>query len=574
MNLSPEDRIAGVLTPLFALRTENDLGIGDLGSLRQFVDWAADVGFRLVQLLPINETGRDNSPYNAISAMALDPLTLHLAPGSPIDLTKEHFDEIVAGFDLAKLRKGDVKYSQVRALKMRLLSSAFARFAAGSAADRREARPFDEFCERESAWLDEYAFFRALMQANSGIEAWDEWLEEHRSIESAHQWLARQPADVRNSFTTRQQFFRYVQWIADAQWRTAKSYAEARGVALMGDMPFGVSYYSADVFSRPDEFRLDWSGGAPPEPYFKDDKFTQKWGQNWGFPLYRWDAMRSREFDWWRLRVRSVRRIFHVFRIDHVLGFYRIYAFPWRPTRNEEFLPLDWEEMRARTNGAVPHFAPRDDSTVENCEANQREGEDYLRAVLDESRDTRVVGEDLGTVPYYVRPSLHSLGIAGFKIPQWENFPDGRSIPGANYERLSVATYATHDHKPLAAMWEEAVEIPSATKEQARQDLAKIAEFARIAALSEETNFKRELYPVVMEALFRSEAWIAIVMITDLLARKDRFNVPGTAAKSNWSRRMHVTVARLAASPSVKRRMKLIRKLLVDTGRATQQPSS
>ena len=75
-----------------------------------------------------------------------------------------------------------------------------------------------------------------------------------------------------------------------------KPYAEERGVALMGDIPFGVSYYSADVFARPDEFALDWSGGAPPEPYFKDDKFTQKWGQNWGIPLYRWDAMRDAEF--------------------------------------------------------------------------------------------------------------------------------------------------------------------------------------------------------------------------------------------------------------------------------------
>ena len=122
---------------------------------------------------------------------------------------------------------------------------------------------------------------------------------------------------------------------------------------LMGDIPFGVNYYSADVYSRRDEFALDWSGGAPPEPYFKDDEFTQKWGQNWGIPLYRWDVMRTRNLAWWRQRVRGVRKIFHVFRIDHVLGFYRIYAFPWRPERNAEFLPLSWDEMRERTGGAI-----------------------------------------------------------------------------------------------------------------------------------------------------------------------------------------------------------------------------
>ena len=92
MNLSPEKKIAGVLVPLFALRGENDLGIGDLGALREFIDWIAEIGFTLVQLLPINETGADNSPYNAISAIAIEPTTLHLAPGSPEDLTRNDFD--------------------------------------------------------------------------------------------------------------------------------------------------------------------------------------------------------------------------------------------------------------------------------------------------------------------------------------------------------------------------------------------------------------------------------------------------------------------------------------------------
>ena len=165
---------------------------------------------------------------------------------------------------------------------------------------------------------------------------------------------------------------------------------------------------------------LDWSGGAPPEPTFKDDAFTQKWGQNWGIPLYRWDAMRANNFQWWRERVRAVRRIFHLFRIDHVQGFYRIYAFPWRPRRtNNSFHSIE-HQMLERTGGRAPHFVPRDDDTPENREANKREGEEYLRVVLEEAGTARVVGEDLGVVPDYVRPNLRSLGIAGFKIPQWE----------------------------------------------------------------------------------------------------------------------------------------------------------
>src|SRR6476469_6120933 len=162
MLLSPEKKIAGVLAPLFALRTENDLGIGDLEGLRQFVDWAAEIGFKLVQLLPINEMGGDHSPYNAISAVALEPTTLHLAPGSPADLTQEDFDEVVGKFDLDKLHKGAVKHGHVRKLKMALLEKAYRRFA-----ERRDpTTALDAFCESEAAWLNDYSFFRALMEEN------------------------------------------------------------------------------------------------------------------------------------------------------------------------------------------------------------------------------------------------------------------------------------------------------------------------------------------------------------------------------------------------------------------------
>jgi 4-alpha-glucanotransferase len=563
MNLSPDQKIAGVLAPLFALRTETDLGIGDLEALRQFIDWAAEIGFKLVQLLPINEVGGDHSPYNAISAVALEPTTLHLAPGSPEDLTQDDSDAVVREIDLAKLRKGAVKHEPVRRLKMALLEKAYRRFA------QRKVRTakFDAFCETEAEWLNDYAFFRALMEENGGRETWDQWREEQRRVESARDWLSEQSREVQEHFSEHESFFKYVQWVAFDQWGAMRAYAEERGVALMGDIPFGVNLYSADVYSRRDEFAIDWSGGAPPEPYFKDDEFTQKWGQNWGIPLYRWDVMRAQNLDWWRWRVRGVRKIFHAFRIDHVMGFYRIYAFPWRPARNAEMRPLAWDEMRERTGSAFPQFYPRDDSTWENCEANRREGEDYLRVVLEESGDTRVVGEDLGTVPDYVRPSLRSLGVAGFKIPQWENYADGRGISGSDYQRLSVATYATHDHKPVRGLWEDAFEETGPDSEQARHDLAKIAKFAAVPAPRTGSEYDRDFYAPIMEALFRCESWIALVMITDLLARKDRFNVPGTAASSNWSRRMSKTVKELQQSRSVRKRMRVIRALMETTGR-------
>jgi 4-alpha-glucanotransferase len=496
--------------------------------------------------------------------MAIEPTTLDLAPGSPSELTREDFEAVLADTDLAKLRHGPVKYPSVKKLKRQLLESAFANFSTEGRQDRQSA--FAQFCAEEDRWLDDYALFRALMQENGDSAAWDKWKHEHRTINSARAWLRDLPQDQQTNFVRRQNFFRYVQWIARQQWREIKSLADERNVALMGDIPFGVSYYSADVFARPDEFSLDWFGGAPPEPYFKDDEFTQKWGQNWGIPLYKWDVMRANNFEWWRQRVRCVRSIFHLFRIDHVLGFYRIYAFPWRPRRNREFLPLDQKEMLQRTGGRQPHFAPRDDSNPEDCAANQRDGEEYLRAVLEEAGAGRVIGEDLGTVPDYARPHLRSLGIAGFKIPQWE-FYHGRVTPGSEYERVSVTTYATHDHKPIRKLWEEAFERPTPTSETARFELEKIASFAKFEPKNAAIDFDRDFYPAMMEALFRSEAWIAVVMITDLLVRKYRFNVPGTAASSNWTRRMQRTVAELRTSRNERRRMRLIRELLEKTGR-------
>ena len=558
MTLSPENKIAGILTPLFALRSEKGLGIGDVATLREFIEWAHQIGFHVVQLLPINEVGGDNSPYNAISAMAIEPTTLHFAPGSPEELTREAFESVTVNETLTTLRRGPVKYERVRKLKRELLERAFQNFQLNASANRRAA--FERFCEHESSWLTPYSFFRALMEVNLENETWDQWQPQHRDPQTARSWLAELSAEMRRQFSAREEFFSYVQWIADEQWREVREFAGEHDVALMGDIPFGISYYSADVFTQRDIFHLDWSGGAPPESYFKDDEFTMKWGQNWGIPVYNWTAMRAQDFAWWRQRVHGVKRIFHIFRIDHVLGFYRIYAFPWRPNRNAEFLPLTQAQMLEKTGGRSPHFAPRDDETTENAEANRREGEEYLRMVLAESGATRVLGEDLGTVPRYVRPSLRSLGIAGFKIPQWE-FLHGQMTPGNEFERLSVTTYATHDHKPIRELWTEALDEKAPTREQAQEDLLKIAQFSGIGP-REGLEYERDFYPAMMSALFNSNSWIAIVMITDLLARRDRFNVPGTAAATNWTRRLPKTISQLRESPSVRRKMRLMSELL------------
>ncbi len=560
--LSPEQRIAGVLIPVFALRSDEDQGIGDTGSLRRFIRWAAQAGFALVQLLPINETGGDNSPYNAISSMALDPVTLELTPAVLPDLTPADHAAALAEIDLGPLKNSPVNYAKIKPLKQRLLRRAFDYFSAQANPARLAA--FERFRTDNAKWLDNYTLFRALMDRNDGTECWDRWPEEQREIAAARSWVCDLPGGEREAFELEKRFYAYVQWIAYSQWEDLKRFAGGHGVALMGDIPLGVSYYSADYYGNPRLFEPGWSGGAPPEPYFKDHPFTQKWGQNWGIPVYDWAEMHKDGFAWWRQRVGGVRDLFHVFRIDHILGFYRIYSFPWRPERNEEFFPLSHDEARERTGNRLPQFKPRADDTPEDRAANCRDGEALLRVVLEAAGDTRLIGEDLGTVPDYVRPSLTALGIAGFKIPIWE--PDhqtGGLLPGEGYSRLSVATYGTHDHEPLRALWSRWYQDPG----EGHHELRKLGHFAGVTGFEQPSAFDEPIHAHLLRALFRTNSWIAICMVTDLLAREERFNVPGTATDSNWSQRMHLTVETLAEDPWHQRLTQTIRAMLQDAGR-------
>jgi 4-alpha-glucanotransferase len=573
MTLDPQKPLAGVLAPLFALRGSQDLGIGDVGALREFVDWAAETGFGVVQLLPVNETGNDHSPYNAISSVAIDPTTLEM--GAVPDLLEEDFEELAPEVEMQVLRTGPVKYAEVKAVKRRLLRRAFERFSELPRTGER-AEGFQEFVRKQRAWLKPYALFRVLMEEHGGSERWDLWPASQQSAQKAGRWMSRQPAGRREALKREIEFVEYIQWVASTQWEGIKRHAEGRGVALMGDVPFGVSYYSADVFGQPELFDHRWSGGAPPEPLFKDDLFTCRWGQNWGVPLYKWDQMRAKNFAWWRQRVRQVRDVFDLFRIDHVLGFYRIFAFPWRPQRNPEFVSLSVEEARELAGGDLPRFHEHDDENPESRAANRAHGEEFLQVLLEETGDYRLVGEDLGTVPEYVRPSLLSLKIPGFRIPFWER-KDGRLEWGSEYDLLSVATYATHDHEPLRALWErwmgviaEALVRPEelgAARDDAWREVRQLGDWAGFEVPCI-TPFEA-VHWRLLGALFRCRSWLAICMITDLFGSTQRFNVPGAVAQSNWSERLSVPVSEWRKDPVLGGYTERLRLLLEETGRAS-----
>jgi 4-alpha-glucanotransferase len=570
MKLSPDQSLAGILEPVFAIRTENDLGIGDTDGVRQMIDWCARHGLNIFQTLPINETSDDNSPYNAISSLAIEPATLAITPKLVPDLTATRLAVIATPKRVAELRGGAVNYPKVKALKSELLMAAFEEFLA-THFNQSTARAdgFRAFLQENADWLSDYALFRVLMQENGGLPTWDRWPMEHQGPRRARTWLLSLPETRRDQLNRKQLFFAYVQWLAFSQWEEIKAYATKKKVYLMGDIPFGVGRYSADVWANRSIFDLDWSGGAPPERTFKVDPFTEKWGQNWGIPNYRWDELRRHNFEWWHTRVGNIQKVFHLYRIDHALGFFRIYSFPWTPDRNAEFLPLSETEAADLTRGRLPGFKQFPDDTHEHKAANQAQGEELLRMVLEASGDTTVVAEDLGMVPEYVPPTLLKLEMPGFRIPMLFREPDGSYANPKHYPRLSLAQPATHDHPPLAAMWHECWANIDAGRdvENNRRELQHMMNFAGLHGEEAPRELSDRFHEAFTRAVMESNSWLAVFQIQDVFGQTARFNVPGSTSTSNWSARVAQTVKELDADPALLAKTKLLSRLAKAAGR-------
>lgn len=540
LELNPEKKLAGVLAPVFALRGAADPGIGDTEALKELITWSADKGLRVVQVLPINETGSDSSPYNLLSAMALEPSTIAATPAALPDLSPGDYAAITARHDLDSLRSGPVRYREIKRLKRELLYAAFKTFRSRGA-DRTRTRAFAAFEKTHASWLESYALHRALVSRHDESEVSTDWPTEHQSPAAARAWLAALAPGLRRQMRDLMRFHAYVQWIAYSQWLSVREHAENLGVALMGDVPVGVSIYSADVWQSPEDFDLGRSSGAPPEKVFKSDPFTEQWGQNWGFPLYHWDHMAGSDYAWWRGRLRLLMSVFHLLRVDHALGFFRIYSFPWRPEDNAKFLGLTPEQARAVTGGELPHFVDRDDDTDEDRAHNQAHGELLLGVLLEETGAHRLIAEDLGEVAPYVRPTLERMEIPGFKIPQWERNWD-RLTRGADYPRLSLATYATHDHPPVKTHWTELFDAAQSPDEHLRNaaihSMWELMDYCGQPDIRLPQPYTAEIHGILLRGLFSCNSWLAVAMVTDLFGTEERFNVPGSSGDTNWTQRL------------------------------------
>ncbi len=570
-------RVAGVLTPVFALRSNDrgaDLGCGDTRAAREFIDWAADAGLRVVQFLPIHATGEDHSPYRPVSARALDLSTVCCDPAELPDVPADAWESARAEAQLLARDEEGVNYPAIKAARERLLAAAHDRFAAHAEPARREA--FAAFQREAAGWLDDYTLHHAFTARQGGEEA-------HESspgrvvppLAEIRPWLHAIPAEERMEFERDRAACAYAQWVAREQWLGVRRHAEARGVALMGDLPFGLSFHAADVAARPELFERTWSGGAPVDPVFKPDEFARQWGQNWGVPPYDWAALERDGLAWWRERVAGLAEIFHVVRLDHILGFYRMFAFPWRPEDNEKFAGLEPAEIARRLDGRMPRYLPRDDATPERRRENLFRGHAILEALQVAAGRTRLVAEDIGHVPAYVKPDLASLGMPGFILPASRRQPGGRLLPGTEYPRESVAMWGTHDNAPLAAWWADWAAADAGDEairrrlkdagESDERDL--FAEFAGVPKGERDGPWNDRLHEQLVEGLLASNSWLAVLTMADLLGTPDRINTPGLSTSGAWSQRLPRTAVEMRRDPAVSAKVSHFREVLRRTGR-------
>ena len=491
-----KQRNAGVL--LHPTSLPGPYGIGDLGDeLISFLDWAASAGMRLWQVLPLNPPGFGNSPYGCHSSFAGNPLLI-----SPQRLMQRH---LLPKIDrVPRLPSDHVDFTRVHRWKDALLRKAWKHFEQHGAPDQRE--DLSRFTLEQRAWLEDWALYAALKEHNGGA-AWWQWdralvLREEQALAAARHALGGEIA-----------FHEFVQWVFWSEWAIARHAAHARGIRIMGDVPIYVAADSADVWSHRDLFQLDDHGqptvvaGVPPD-YFSET------GQRWGNPLYRWDVMRERGFDWWIARIKTNLQYADIIRLDHFRGF-----------------AAYWEIPASEPTAVHGRWMPGP-------------GIDLFNAIRDALGTLPLVAEDLGFITPEVHELRHATGLPGMKILQFGfSQLDSPHLPH-RYDAETVVYTGTHDNDTARGWFE------SAPAEE--QQLA-------TAYLGRECD---DVAWALIRAAYGSVAQTAIVPVQDILGLGGdaRMNRPGDP-QHNWS-------WRFAGGALTREHAARLRKLAEITGRA------
>lgn len=492
-------RTSGILMPITSL--PSPWGVGTMGGeARAFVDFLARAGVSIWQVLPIVPTSYGDSPYQSFSTYAGNPYLIDLDDLAAEDLLVR---AEYAGVDWGR-DPGRVDYGALYRGRFDVLRRAVGRL--------REARPAElaRFCEREAAWLDDYALFMALKDRHRGAP-WSTWADALRlrrpdALARAREELAEDVA-----------FWQGVQCLFFEQWGRLHDYARAAGVRIMGDLPFYVAEDSADVWSHPEQFQLDAdlkpteTAGVPP------DGFSDI-GQLWGNPLFAWDRMKADGYDWWCRRIAFQLGLYDILRIDHFRGFDSYFAIP---------------------AGAA---------TAAGGRWRNGPGIDLFRVLEQRLGRCDIVAEDLG----YLTPSVHRLleesGFPGMRVLEFAF--DTRDGSGAAYLPFAyptncIAYVGTHDNDTALGWLETA---PA-------DDVALAREYLHLDPAEGEGWG-------MMRAIWASAADTAVVQMQDLLGlgSEARINTPSTLG-GNWVWRARPGFASRELAQCVHRQMELYRRL-------------
>jgi len=463
------NRAAGILLPVSSL--PSPYGIGAMGQAAyDFVDFLHAAGQRYWQVLPIGPTGFGDSPYQSFSAFAGNPYFIDIDTLAGRGLLTP--DEIKAGD-----ASGDEKfvdYEKVYFKRFPLLKQAFARFNPGNA-------DFTAFCAAESSWLDEYADYMAIKEhfGQRDFQSWDDDIRLYKHEALLH---------YRQLLTRERQFWQFCQFEFFRQWSALKSYANASGVLLIGDIPIYVSSDGADVWANRGLFQMDADGrpdfiaGVPPD-YFSAT------GQRWGNPLYNWQAMEADGFGWWKRRILACSKLFDVIRIDHFIGIARYYSIA---STCETAVDGEWK---------------------------QGPGEKLLAAINEAVGDARIIAEDLGVLHPSVKELLAKSGYPGMKVLLFAaDGSEGNPHIPYGYDRNTTVYVGTHDNDTVAGF----------CKKHKLKDLRFFMDYFGAAG-------KQQLPTALIKGAFGSVADTAVVQLQDWLELDNaaRTNTPSTIG-TNW----------------------------------------
>jgi 4-alpha-glucanotransferase len=455
-------------------------GIGDLGvEARVFADFLARAGQRWWQMLPVGPVGFGDSPYSALSAFAGNPLFIDL------DAFDTHAER-------DRLPEHSVDYAAATALRTRHLRSAFAKL------DTRARKSRDDFCEREAAWLDDFALFDALKRAH-GDRAWWHWEE------GARQRRPDALARARKELAENIEFAKTAQWAFDEQWTRFRAYCHDLGIGLIGDVPIFVAHDSADVWQHREVFDLDAEGlpnhiaGVPPD-YFSAT------GQRWGNPLYRWNVLAKSGYRWWVDRFKTTLRRFDAVRLDHFIGFVRY----WRIAAHE---PTAMNGRWIKGPGRALF--------------------DAVAAAVG-GGPLPLIAEDLGAVTPKVTRLRRELGLPGIRLVQFAfgTDPQGPSFLPYNHDKNAVVYTGTHDNDTSVGWFTDPGGTPlsTRTRDEAEQERHRV-----LAYIGRDHGEPVDVSLELMRLAMASVARTCIVPMQDVLGlgTEARMNRPGIA-EGNW----------------------------------------